>query len=505
MDAPASHTSPSRELLNLQQSAGNAAVLSLLVGAQAKLIVGAANDPFEREADTVADQVLARLHDGARAQRHTVDKRQHFSHLVRLQRQRRSSRALPEVGREGGELQADTQASLRTLQGGGRPLAVGLRIPLERAFGADFRGVRLHRGPASEELCSRLGAEAFTVNNRIFLGKATPSLERPAGQRLLAHELTHTIQQGSLKARGGATTQGPARVSRMINAGMLVQRAFNYGVHEPAKLITKDSPDLLYGINIPRASTKAKLSGDQRVKLRTIDDYNRAIGVNGVMKSATAAMGLFTVRTALNASGAWNLPRDNKFQYDKANDDAVQKWIDFLRAHKDYIGLVDLAQRGTIRTPAKIDQKGRFKKNRKESQAKDSRGERLTSRDTRQFLGQSDAKAAGKTFAAMPSKKQQALNEWIYRAFFRRTSKLGQDFVIKELGGKVHFNTVSDPNYDPMKPGGPTWEDHGLVKQATAGDNRKNRAITVSEYRHMQKLLQQDPSLAGKFNAYGEI
>ena len=66
---------------------------------------------------------------------------------------------------------------------------------MEQSVGEDLSGVEIHSGPQAAELAGALGAEAFTCGEQIFLGKSAPSLNSDAGQRLLAHELTHVVQQ----------------------------------------------------------------------------------------------------------------------------------------------------------------------------------------------------------------------------------------------------------------------------------------------------------------------
>ncbi|WP_298448194.1 hypothetical protein, partial [Ferrimicrobium sp.] len=184
------------------------------------------------------------------------------------------------------------------------------------------------------------------------------------------------------------------------------------------------------------------------------------------------------------------------------------KWIAFLRKHKTTVGLVDLGQKGGLFSKAKIDQKNRFKKNRAFSQANQAKNDQLTSKEIRQFLGLPTVADAQKVYNAMSSNKQDALNAWIYRALFRRTSKLGQDFAVKELGAMVHFNVASDPNYKPPRfkstnSGSmpkPNWNEKGVIVQGGQKIN-KNRPITVSEYRHMKKLQKDHPN---QFNVYGE-
>ncbi len=286
-------------------------------------------------------------------------------------------------------------------------------------------------------------------------------------------------------------------VAKQANSRSFVQRAITYGT-DPTTLITAGSKDLLYGLNIPRALTKGRLSGPQKQELRTIDDYNRHVGINALMTSANAALGLYDVRAELASTAAWALATPQPLAaHPNAGD--LQAWITMLRAHGVQVGLEDLGTRAKFFAD-KIKRKGRFKKNRKESQANDPKADRLTANDVRDFLNPAHTKGTGQTaLAAMPAAKQAALHAWVYRAFFRRTSKLGQDFTVAQ-GGTVHFNTVADPNYNPAT-GANNMQDRGLDTMSQTGNNAKNRSITVSELRHAAKLAKAHP---GSFNVYGE-
>jgi hypothetical protein len=83
-------------------------------------------------------------------------------------------------------------------------MADGTRSTMEASFGADFSGVRLHTDQESSQLNQRLGAAAFTTGNDIFMGSGASSSD----QGLLAHELTHVVQQRSMSASGPMTV-GP--------------------------------------------------------------------------------------------------------------------------------------------------------------------------------------------------------------------------------------------------------------------------------------------------------
>ena len=73
---------------------------------------------------------------------------------------------------------------------------------MEPRFQADFSNVRLHTGDEAARASRRLNAAAFTSGRDVFFGRDRFQPEAPAGRELIAHELTHTIQQSSgLKPR----------------------------------------------------------------------------------------------------------------------------------------------------------------------------------------------------------------------------------------------------------------------------------------------------------------
>jgi hypothetical protein len=80
---------------------------------------------------------------------------------------------------------------------GGAPLEPSARARLERSLGGDLSGVRLHRDPAAERVADALDATAVTSGRDIFLGSDAPRAGTAAGERLVAHEAAHTLQQAS--------------------------------------------------------------------------------------------------------------------------------------------------------------------------------------------------------------------------------------------------------------------------------------------------------------------
>ena len=144
---------------------------------QTKLTVNESGDIYEREADRVADQVLATPahHDISGAP-------------PRIQR-------LSVPSHE--QVHAATDSVTQALAAPGRPLNRVLRQDMEQRFGQDFSRVRVHTGPAAEQSADDVNAYAYTVGHHIVLGADRLETETHEGRRVIAHELTHVVQQSS--------------------------------------------------------------------------------------------------------------------------------------------------------------------------------------------------------------------------------------------------------------------------------------------------------------------
>ncbi|WLB91323.1 eCIS core domain-containing protein [Bradyrhizobium japonicum] len=90
---------------------------------------------------------------------------------------------------------AGVEQSLQGMRGRGEAMAPELRTQMEQGFGRSFEDVRLHRSPAAGDAAQALNARAFTVGNDVFFGRGEYQPRSQAGQHLIAHELTHTVQQ----------------------------------------------------------------------------------------------------------------------------------------------------------------------------------------------------------------------------------------------------------------------------------------------------------------------
>ncbi|TMM59539.1 DUF4157 domain-containing protein [Maribacter algarum] len=89
------------------------------------------------------------------------------------------------------------QSQLHQSTTGGKPMAAPVRNSMSSRFGADFSSVRIHTDTSAQQMSKQVNAHAFTYGNHIYFNSGKYDPASKAGQTLLAHELTHTIQQGA--------------------------------------------------------------------------------------------------------------------------------------------------------------------------------------------------------------------------------------------------------------------------------------------------------------------
>ena len=193
---------PGHELLTLQRSLGNRAVNRLLNGAddgspppgRNELSIAARSDPAEREAEGVA----ARVSGGRDAGQPVI---------------RRASAGSADARR------AAPPSVERAITGSGRPLTPSVRTTMEQHFGRDFSHVRVHTDADAHESAKDIRAHAYTAGNHIVFGNGRFAPETPTGRRLLAHELTHVVQQSG--SRGVVARESQDDADAHVSLGVI--------------------------------------------------------------------------------------------------------------------------------------------------------------------------------------------------------------------------------------------------------------------------------------------
>jgi outer membrane protein OmpA-like peptidoglycan-associated protein len=202
---------PENQLMRLLTASGNQGMLKLVSGGilQRKLTINQPGDAFEQEADRMADAVM-RMPDRAL----TPESVEQGGVGSRLQRCTCGTSAAAGDECEGCKamrLQRSPSSASGTtsapplvhdvLNSPGRPLDASTRNFMESRFGRDFANVRLHTDSMAGDSAAAVQALAYTVGNNIVLGTGQYSPETNHGKRLLAHELTHVVQQGGADSR----------------------------------------------------------------------------------------------------------------------------------------------------------------------------------------------------------------------------------------------------------------------------------------------------------------
>ncbi len=216
---PSNGSSSGQSLLQLQEAIGNRATRDVLDSGlvQPKLRVGPPGDRFEREADHMADAVMrmpapdgsTETRDLSRApasqtQRMCAECAEEEEKARRQPIEKEEEILQPKAapGGAGSQPASGTESRIESLRGGGQSLSPAARSFFEPRFGHDFSDVRVHTGNSAAETSRSISARAFTVGRDVVFGSGEYSPESRSGRRLLAHELSHVVQQQSMHARG---------------------------------------------------------------------------------------------------------------------------------------------------------------------------------------------------------------------------------------------------------------------------------------------------------------
>ncbi len=152
-------------------------------------------------------------------------------------------------------LDEETEERINQSRGAGQPLSETVQKNLGTAMGQDFSEVRAHTSAEADKLNRQLGAQAFTTGKDIFFREGQYQPEETAGQELLAHELTHVVQQSH-----GVPDSGP---------GMQVTPpgdAYEQEADQVAKSITELNDEQIQRQELPEEEQEEELMQPQRLQ-----------------------------------------------------------------------------------------------------------------------------------------------------------------------------------------------------------------------------------------------
>jgi hypothetical protein len=241
---------------------------------QAKLAIGAVGDKYEQEADKVASQVVQTINSPVSVQRHEMheadEELQMKPAISSIQREAMPEEeeelqmkpaissiqreTLPEEEeelqtkplaetiqrdanleeeeelqmkplvqrqdtRDGGVASVDLESEIQSARGGGQSLDPSLQAKMGQAMGADFSGVKVHTDSQSDQLNQSIQAKAFTTGQDVFFRQGAYEPTSRGGQELIAHELTHVVQQngGAMLSKTQANRAGSINENNCLN------------------------------------------------------------------------------------------------------------------------------------------------------------------------------------------------------------------------------------------------------------------------------------------------
>jgi len=175
---------------------------------QAKLSVSQPGDPYEQEADWVADRIMRMV---------TPEPERNLGQMVLQEGIQRKCAACEEEEdeplrrKEGSDAQTTNEVPpivSEVLQSSGQPLDDTTNTFMELRFGHDFSQVRVHTDARAAASAQAVNALAYTVGRDVVFGSGQYAPETTEGKRLLAHELTHVVQQNGANVAVAAASAG---------------------------------------------------------------------------------------------------------------------------------------------------------------------------------------------------------------------------------------------------------------------------------------------------------
>jgi Domain of unknown function (DUF4157) len=233
-----------------------------LTRVQPKLTIGQVGDRYEQEADQVAAQVVQRLNAPKLERSPSIQREALPEEEEELQMKPILQReALPEEEEElqmkstqeaigGGDASADLESAINSARGHGQSMDANLQAKMGEAIGADFSGVKIHADSQSDQMNRSIQAKAFTTGKDIFFRQGEYNPGSTGGQELLAHELTHVVQQNRVLTTDTSIQRKPPKQTE--------NRILNEMATGTGSLTANNTDDLLDKMGKGQSASKAR-------------------------------------------------------------------------------------------------------------------------------------------------------------------------------------------------------------------------------------------------------
>jgi Domain of unknown function (DUF4157) len=356
---------------------------------QPKFIIGQPGDKYEQEADTMARHVVQRIY--APMANSEMDRSQPKSELVQRMRDNNILQQSDSIERSRmfdhkqglmkkppeaqlqrspliqcqpseGAIAAtpDVEASIQQLQGSGQPLADSIREQMEQSFAADFSRVKVHTDVQSDKLNSSLQAKAFTTGQDVFFRQGEYNPGSRGGQELLAHELTHVVQQsgGAVQRSSMPLEKGKGRLNFLAPIRNTIQPMIQreIAVQIDVGIADQISDIVLAGTRPTGALDQTKEGSHTTAWIVTVEGVKNAVMGKKVEDAYTSVDKLFKTAQALpGAKRVDNLASHKKQKYNEALEAAktaksnakkhenISSLQMYIRAYLSYRNIIPLS------------------------------------------------------------------------------------------------------------------------------------------------------------------
>ncbi|MEP3792044.1 MAG: DUF4157 domain-containing protein [Gilvibacter sp.] len=156
----------------------------------------AAQTKVQRQEEEEAAQPKVQLMEEEEAQTKVqrMEEEEAQTKVQRMEEEEAQTKVQPKASKQS-TVKPTMEATLRSKKGSGAKMDSNTKSEMETGFGADFSGVNIHTDSKAQEMSQEIGAQAFTHGNDVYFNQGKYNPQSQEGKHLLAHELTHTIQQ----------------------------------------------------------------------------------------------------------------------------------------------------------------------------------------------------------------------------------------------------------------------------------------------------------------------
>ncbi|MBL7731680.1 MAG: DUF4157 domain-containing protein [Chitinophagaceae bacterium] len=219
----------------------------------------------------------------------------------------------------------DIEKDIIASKNAGKPMEDDVRKEMEKQFSKDFKNVRIHNDGASYEMCRKINAQAFTHGSHVYFGEGKYNPQSTEGKRLLAHELTHVVQQGNevkrkMVQKAGNTTAPAASATDFEEAGVGKIKKDSSGKVNHVELDHVKVPEFKKQANsVTTIPKKREKPTDQKEKWINEVTLNSDVATQLDTMMATALSTYKDLKDTLKSNGMYFLKRKGKGGKDMAS------------------------------------------------------------------------------------------------------------------------------------------------------------------------------------------